>query len=541
MKDTVGKISEEFKNTPILAWAIDDYETLRLAAKAEGIDYNDYIRRYKQNSYDYYKIDSLFDNAPFKLNLGGETDKNKIITTARSTGVFNFALASGTLYAIQEYYSEILAKEQPDKFIDFGLVAGVVPPDFVTNIKIFGKTNYIFIDKEDGGKEYNLKQQKKGQAAIDDGVANAKYQYASKTKKVYQTFNKKGGKVRYVEIYTLFYYTFPGGDLNYAVRHIPAIMIAEYLESIGIKTRVYMTRFVKLTASISLKKTTKDNIELPMGNTNLGQNFSDCLLVQPILAKDYSEVIDKAAAFTISSAEYDKLYDACAHYTMNKELNRRIGVLGNPNFDQTQYWEGIDRYRNKYQQYVKLGLFEAKEVLPEAMIFYHEMTFVKHLNSFFNSLQTFFKGSVSDLLVKLDVNMFFVWWMKTSANTIKHKINLLNSSNYRKDMAAIYKDLENCKFDLENIIKVTSKTKVLGVKDTGFTTLGQYYTKFGYILLSMFHIVNDKKEITLVEYVNEITEELSTFADGEFYATPEDEIEKRLIFKDVMNEEAENL
>ena len=142
-------------------------------------------------------------------------------------------------------------------------------------------------------------------------------------------------------------------------------MVAEYLESIGIKTRIYMTRFVRLTMSRTnlLKQKNKEGVDLPMGNTPLGRSFGDCLFIQPIIAKDYAEEIDKAAAFTISSRSMQSIYGACAKYTMEKELSNNISAYGYPNFEQPQYWEGMERYRNKYQEYVKLGLFEAKEVL----------------------------------------------------------------------------------------------------------------------------------------------------------------------------------
>ena len=305
-----------------------------------------------------------------------------------------------------------------------------------------------------------------------------------------------------------------------------------------------MTRFVRLNMSTSnlLKQTNKEGVELPMGNTPLGRSFSDCLLVQPIIAKDYAEEIDKAAAFAISSQSMQSLYRACARYTMGKEISSNIDPYGYPVFQQSQYWEGIERYRNKYQEYVKLGLFEAKEVLPEAMIFFHEMSFVKQLNSFFITINNIFGSrNTGNTLLILDVNMFFVWWMKLSANTIKHKINLINSNNYRKDMAALYNDLEDCKFELDRIIKICVTPATLDVSKSNWGTLGAYYREFGYGLLRSFKIINYKNEISLVDYITEITEEITTFADDPFFPTPEEEVLKRLEFRNVMNNEAKNV
>ena len=59
-------------------------------------------------------------------------------------------------------------------------------------------------------------------------------------------------------------------------------------------------------------------------------------------------------------------------------------------FSQIKYYEGIERYRNKYQEYVKLGLFKSKEVLPEAMLFFHDMVIKERMSSFINRLINYF-------------------------------------------------------------------------------------------------------------------------------------------------------
>jgi hypothetical protein len=123
-------------------------------------------------------------------------------------------------------------------------LSGIVPNILVEFILIGGENKYFY--KDDNGVEYPCEKRVKGQTAIDRKVPNAKLEYKSKTKKVFQTYKRKGGKVKYVEIYSLFYYSRLNNDLQFAIRHLPAMMVAEYLESIGIKTRIYMTRFVEL-------------------------------------------------------------------------------------------------------------------------------------------------------------------------------------------------------------------------------------------------------------------------------------------------------
>jgi hypothetical protein len=527
-----------FEGIPIIGWAIDSIETIRDAMQQSGEDLTKVVKRYTDNSYNKY-IAPLFTNAPFKLNLGGETNKNKLISVDKPIGVFNFSLAAQTLYPLTEFYSLELAQDDPERFSSLNLLPGLVPNDLVTKRVVANNTFFIYKDDK---KEYLLEKKIKGTTAIDMGIPGAKKKYASKTKKVYQTYNRKGGKVKYVEIYSLFYYTSLSGDLQFAVRHLPAIMVSEYLESIGIKTRFYMTRFVKIGSSCQLRKETPDGISLPMAKIPLSvannRKFSDFLLIQPILAKEYGAEVDKPFAFAISSNSYSEIYEACVDYTYKKELVRDKSKYGDPDWRQDEYWEGIERYRNKYQEYTKLGVFQAKEVQPEGMIFFHDYAIKKHFYSFMNSMirvsdyQSRFKSQYSEeqqseVLEFYEVNRFFVWWMKTSGNTIKHKVNLLNSSSYEKDMKEVVKDLEDTIAELKSIC--TDKN----TPDEAIEIFKQY----GTLALDNYGITDntDYKQLsdtpTSRRYMEKIINEIMTFADNEFYPTPEESVENRLNFK----------
>jgi len=62
----------------------------------------------------------------------------------------------------------------------------------------------------------------------------------------------------------LFHWGTLNGDLEKAIRHIPILMLAEYLEGIGVKTRIYMTRFVVLDSTTTLIEfDSETNIKLP--------------------------------------------------------------------------------------------------------------------------------------------------------------------------------------------------------------------------------------------------------------------------------------
>jgi hypothetical protein len=244
-------MSTRFSKIPIIAWAIDEFQELKSICMNAGFDFNNYVENYRTRVYE-TKLRNLLDASPFNFNLGGSTTKSKLVATDKPIGVFNFSLASNTLYALQEFYSFELAQADPNRFADIGLISGLVPNDLVDSMVLNGQRKFLFRDKKNNNKEYYCEKRKKGTTEIDEGVVGAKLKYASKTKKVYQTYLKKGGKVKYVEIYSLFYYAAVSTDFQYAVRHFPAMMVAEYLESVGIKTRIYKTRFCNIQSKVTL-------------------------------------------------------------------------------------------------------------------------------------------------------------------------------------------------------------------------------------------------------------------------------------------------
>lgn len=531
-------MAKYFENNPILSWAIDDFNVVKEACQQENVDLDSYVKRY-DNAVFSKSIQPLLTNTPFRMNLGGMSEKERLISIDKPIGVFNFSLASKGLYHLQEYYSDELARKDPTRFAEIGLLSGIIPANLVDSVYIGGERNFLFRDKEKGGEYYVVKRNM-GQTAIDQGVPNAKYKYASRTKKVYQTYRRKGGKVKYVEIYSLFYYV-GGGDFRHAVRHFPALMVANYLESVGIKTRVYMTRFVQLNRdSFTLKKKLDTGVSLPMGNTQLGENqknkFRPCLMVQPIIAKEFMQEPDLAYAFCIGSSSYKEIYESCARFTFDKETrNKGAGIFGNVYFDQDQYWEGIERYRTKYKEYVDLGIFKSKEISAESMLFFHDLSIEDYLDSFMSRVGKFTSTSDDfEILQEPEINRFFIWWMNTSGNVIKHKVNLFNSNSYNKDFLDVVRDMEKTKLDLEQIVSEST------LKNKG-GNISWVFSDFGQSIMKKLNILDDNNEISPSRYMNSIIAEITTFADGMFYPTPEQEVNKMLDLKQIINQELANL
>jgi hypothetical protein len=431
------------------------------------------------------------------------------------------------MYKVPEYFSQKLADEFPNKFADYNLPSGVVPNNLVTQE---GKTFYY----KDSDGIFNCIIQQKGTRAVDLGEQGAKLKYATRNKKVYLTFKKNRGKVKYVEIYSLFYYTNLNGDVQFAVRHIPALMVADYLESIGIKTRFYMTRFVTLPENPirwDLREFNENGIELPLYKMAKDKSsFQSALYIQPIIVKDFGQDIDKAFALMISSISRRETYNAMTRYAIKKEVtNSDIPTLGQPKWSQIDYTEGFERYKNKYQLYNKLGFFKTKEVLPEAMLFFHDFVIKTYFSDFLDKVKLYIKGfrtadkeKDAQLLIYVNVNPFFNWWMRLSANNLKNKVELINSLELVKDLKKIQNELQSLVDELNTIVENTPEPKKDNFINKNGFTLKKFYKEYGERVLRNYNITNYLGKLDFKPYIYTITSEITTYAEGSMFETTKD-------------------
>ena len=136
----MSKLLKYFSDVPIFGLPIDDFETFNKVLNDKGIDLQNALERYKLRSFD--DIELLFKSSPIKLNLGGESEKSRLIPTDKTNGVFDFSLALNGMYKVPEYYSQKLADKYPNIFYEFELPQGVVPNNFVKDRFVDGKKEY---------------------------------------------------------------------------------------------------------------------------------------------------------------------------------------------------------------------------------------------------------------------------------------------------------------------------------------------------------------------------------------------------------------
>jgi hypothetical protein len=523
-----------FQNIPLVCHPIDSPDEIKTICESLNIDLSRIVNRYYNQVYKDY-VEPLFFHSSYPMNLGGSTDRQRIITTDRSAGIFDFSLASKTLQKDVEYYSPELATEYPNRFEAMGLLSGIVPPDYVTNFPVQGVSNFIFQDRLTQ-KDFLCEQRQKGETEIDEGVPNARKRFKSQTKKIYKIYKRNRGKVRYVEIYSLFYYTSLSGGVQYAIRHIPAYLAAQYLESIGIQTRIYMTRFVVITNTYRLLQqdsVTKYNLPLYDMVRQRGSNpqrQNDTLFIQPFCCKDYGGELDMILGGAVAQDSANVLYQPLAGYAAQRESTQNA-LMGNPDWAESTYWEGFERYRNKYKMYSDLGIYRAKEVLPEGIILFHDYSIKTLLKRFSNDFQSYFddnriiiKGGQWGIYQHPLCNIIFSWWMKLSAIKIKHKVTLFNSNMLSKDMSMIDKDLEEIRIEAKSIQESTNDTRLKGIYE--------YYCD---------EIIDTQNMGTLQNYITAINNEITTYAQGSYFQTDDEEMEKRDEFANNINEAVINL
>jgi hypothetical protein len=131
---------------------------------------------------------------------------------------------------------------------------------------------------------------------------------------------------------------------------------------------------------------------------------------------------------------------------------------------------------------------------------------------------------ISEALTNDVVNPFFSWWMKLSANYLKDKINIINSNELQKDIYLMRADLEKIMQELSKIIS-----------DTTNADFQRYFRAVGQDILMGYSILNQRGELNFFQYMTELTNEITTYADGNLYATDEETREKRdELVRDVM-------
>lgn len=539
----------------LYGWALDSLDEFRDYVNQSGkIDFDKYVEQYKKAVYDKL-LSKLFEGGAVNFNLGGENDKSRLEFTDRPIGVFDFSLASQQLFRVHEFYSDQLKVEQPDLFKSYDAPAGVVPNYFVNKITIQGVNNFVY-KNPDTGKEYICVRRQKGltklleqqpnlQTKIQEGTGliipaqpTNKVKFASKTKKPYLKYKKQGGKVRYVEIYSAHYYTRMADDFGFAIRHIPVLMAAEYLEKMGTLTKIYATRFVIPSASEDTEPLEKDkltNISLPLYSEwiKIGKLQNETYIVMPMCVKEYGAEINKERFFAVSSSSFKKLYEsAVANMNYHEVESNPMHPYGDPDWSEMEYQEAFERFRQKFKIYSDKGIWKAKEIVPQGMIYFHDL--VLNINFYRHSslVAGIFRESIDKLIRNNpSVNKWFETWMRISAFTIKDKFDIFNTNKPTKVYREIIKHQESVIQEIEFMIKIEQNTQFKSYLKNEFLPMimnPTIYRSDGNIHDAGYSYSDS------INYITQKINEMTIYASKGIFETPSDQIEKR-------NEDAERL
>ena len=543
-----GGVFSRWADSFIVGWIFDSVEMLKENYEnRRGVDTFETQQQGYQEDYE-ENLNKIETETNAKLNLGGENDKAKIEFSDKPIGVFDFSLASQLLYRVHEFYSEELKYDEPFLFKEYETPSGVVPNYFALK-EIIGSDTIFFYLNPSTGKKYILDRRQKGltQVLLDDPYINTTViggmivpekpvkgvVFSSRTKKPYVKYKKRGGKVKYVEIYSLFYFSKMGNDFAKSVRHLPVVMVCEYLEKMGTLTKFYLTRFMQQTIASSENPRQFDvstGLELPLYEnvTRIGRrSFDDKLVLQPMCVKDYGEELNKAFVYGASGNRKD-LYERTYYGLSDAELvNNQEDPYGYPDWDENDYQEGFERYRQKYIQYTQKGIWKAKEVTAQGLIYFHDLFLNNRWEMYFDRIWEATRGKYSNFdndwsnANGIDLQPFVIsyspentkWfelWVTISANTIRHKLDIFNSNNPRKTFQLVFKDLQEIIEEIDLLI--SSETNI---------SLKTRFEDWRDGVIDYYELNNPKS------YCENRINEMTFYAKGGCFETPEDDMKKR--------------
>lgn len=200
------------------------------------------------------------------IDLGGALKKARLEITDNPSGIFDFGLASLGLIRLSEFYCEEIFKKYPAAFQDLGLPVNVVPDEEV----IQNENKDFFVKYTAPGSTtpeyFACEKRQKGTTALtnafpdiqltelDGMILPENYRdkniarnlgFTSNFKKSYIQFSRAGGTVPYLDIIVPVQFVGGGGGaLGQLQVQLPAIVLSQFLNAAGVRTRIYATRAI---------------------------------------------------------------------------------------------------------------------------------------------------------------------------------------------------------------------------------------------------------------------------------------------------------
>ena len=283
--------------------------------------------------------DEIFQALEGKMDMGGVTERDKLIYTANPQGIFDFASASRGLIRPTEFYCEELKE--------------LINPLFVNSTKLpNNRTEFWF---ERNSKRYTLRRQQEGVQSILDAFSGAVLREAfpdfwvcdpikfgenslvfrTTTKKVYLTRRKKGGYAKYVDLFVIIGGLYDMNSEGMYARNLAIIQLARILDRASVKCRIYGLRAY-----------------------TSGRNY----ILHSFVVKEYGEALDvnRIAVFT-SDPRFFRFSLWRATEGINYGLGfGRVGGYGSTIYGGSDLDEVFVYYRNYLFNLKERGLMDSK-------------------------------------------------------------------------------------------------------------------------------------------------------------------------------------
>ena len=218
--------------------------------------------------------------------------------------------------------------------------------------------------------------------------------------------------------------------------------------------------------------------------------------------------------------------------------NNKLHEYGDPDWSEPRYQEAFERFRQKFIRYSDKGIWKAKEIVPQGMIYFHDLVLnINFYNHARNVGEAFRDASGNQIemheLIRNNpsVNKWFETWMRISAFTIKDKFDIFNTNKPTKVYRDIIKHQQSVIQEIEFMIKTEKNDDFKKyLKDEFLPMVLQptiYYSNGN--IDEAGYSYNDS-----INYITQKINEMTIYADGGIFETPKEQIEKR-------NEMAERL
>jgi hypothetical protein len=239
---------------------------------------------------------------------------------------------------------------------------------------------------------------------------------------------------------------------------------------------------------------------------------------------------------------------------LRKEISGRIfAPYGSPDQPQERYLEAFARYKEKYQTYVKAGIWKSKEIQEDSQLFFHSQSISEYLtsvrrafNDVFRNNNITYSGEWKNILeISAVARTFFEWWMKTAAGRCRDTLMIMNAKEPRKEMQKVIDELKAGIDDIKSYLTIVVP-QVYDFANGNVSNRVEREMANAIIRPNTINNILEQEGLTTdfngeykyENYLNRLITDATTYASGPLFPTDDDTIERlderaELLYNDI--------